>query len=444
MNWLADVGNMLLGAEQAPENAKANADTSSGIAVYANGASSSGGNQEEVEAMADAELAKLANLNLGDSENRDGYLEEKMAEIMEYTELLDQANAAEDPFERLALVAAFLVSPFGAAERTWKPFNPLLGETFELHNLGNNVHFLAEQLQEHPPVSAAHAENGNFNYDIVSAPATKFQGNSLEVYPKGRTRISLKRTGELFSHVPPQAKVHNLVIGKAWIDSFGQFLVTNNATGDRVELDFKACGWFGSGQYEFDGFVLDAEGNAKGIMSGKWNSYVELAPCHPDGTPVADTEKRRLWTCKDKPEDDAYGCTHFAWDLTNCRYLTKPPMASDSRRRADRHALQERQMAAAAVEKGMLDEQQRQEAKVREEQGEQWQPRWFDPAPDMQVLPGEEPADMVPLWRYNGKYSTEKRDDMPTSVSGWQDEVIGKGFCPWQYHDAPVQAEQQQ
>lgn len=34
-------------------------------------------------------------------------------------------------------------------------------------------------------MSVAHAENAHFTYDIVSAPATKFQGNSLEVYPKG-------------------------------------------------------------------------------------------------------------------------------------------------------------------------------------------------------------------------------------------------------------------
>jgi hypothetical protein len=38
------------------------------------------------------------------------------------------------------------VSPFGAAERTWKPFNPLLGETFELEGLGSNVTFMAEQV----------------------------------------------------------------------------------------------------------------------------------------------------------------------------------------------------------------------------------------------------------------------------------------------------------
>jgi hypothetical protein len=77
--------------------------------------------------------------------------------------------------------------------------------------------------------------------------------------PLGRTRISLRRTGEVFSHVPPQAKVHNLVLGRTWIDSYGTFLVTNTATGDKVQLEFKPCGWFGAGQYEFEGHVMDAE-----------------------------------------------------------------------------------------------------------------------------------------------------------------------------------------
>jgi hypothetical protein len=80
-----------------------------------------------------------------------------------------------------------------------------------------------------------------------------------DLYPAGRTRISLRRTGEVFSHVPPQAKVHNLVLGRTWIDSYGTFLVTNTATGDKVQLEFKPCGWFGAGQYEFEGHVMDAE-----------------------------------------------------------------------------------------------------------------------------------------------------------------------------------------
>ena len=42
------------------------------------------------------------------------------------------------------------------------------------------------QVSHHPPICAAHAENGQFVYDIVSAPTTRFLGNSLEVYPYGR------------------------------------------------------------------------------------------------------------------------------------------------------------------------------------------------------------------------------------------------------------------
>lgn len=80
----------------------------------------------------------------------------------------------------------------------------------------------------------------------------------------GRTRISLRRTGELYSHVPPSAKVHNLVLGKTWIDSFGSFHVRNVNTGVRVEMEFKPCGWFGSNQYEFEGLVLDEQVRAQG------------------------------------------------------------------------------------------------------------------------------------------------------------------------------------
>lgn len=60
---------------------------------------------------------------------------------------------------------------------------------------------------------------------------------------------------------------------------------------------------------------------------------------------------------------------------------------------------------------------------LREERGEQWQARWFEPAPDMQVLPGEEPADVVPLWRWNGKYSEQLRNSMPIGSDNWQGEV---------------------
>jgi hypothetical protein len=70
---------------------------------------------------------------------------QKAAEIMEYTELLDKASKCQDPYERHAWVVAYTVGPFGASERAWKPFNPILGETFELE-VGDGVKYVAEQV----------------------------------------------------------------------------------------------------------------------------------------------------------------------------------------------------------------------------------------------------------------------------------------------------------
>lgn len=57
---------------------------------------------------------------------------QRVTEELEYSSVLDMAARASDPWEQLAYVAAFTVSSYSTtATRVNKPFNPLLGETFE-------------------------------------------------------------------------------------------------------------------------------------------------------------------------------------------------------------------------------------------------------------------------------------------------------------------------
>ena len=49
------------------------------------------------------------------------------------------------------------------------------------------------QVSHHPPISAGHAENDKWVYDIVSAPSTKFMGNSVEIYPVGACPHTARR-----------------------------------------------------------------------------------------------------------------------------------------------------------------------------------------------------------------------------------------------------------
>lgn len=50
----------------------------------------------------------------------------------------------------------------------------------------DSLTILLYQVSHHPPMSAGHAENEHFTYDVTSKLKTKFLGNSLDVYPVGR------------------------------------------------------------------------------------------------------------------------------------------------------------------------------------------------------------------------------------------------------------------
>ena len=72
---------------------------------------------------------------------------QRITEDFEYSEYLDRAAAAETVEEQLALVAAFSVSSYASTLiRTTKPFNPLLGETYELDRVDESgLRLIVEQ-----------------------------------------------------------------------------------------------------------------------------------------------------------------------------------------------------------------------------------------------------------------------------------------------------------
>ena len=61
---------------------------------------------------------------------------QRITEELEYSNLLDSASQCDDQWEQMAYVAAFTISAYSTtATRTNKPFNPLLGETYECDRL---------------------------------------------------------------------------------------------------------------------------------------------------------------------------------------------------------------------------------------------------------------------------------------------------------------------
>jgi hypothetical protein len=89
---------------------------------------------------------------------------QRLCEELEYSELLDKAALIEDSRQRMLQIAAFAVSSYSSAyyRAGHKPFNPLLGETFECIREDKGFKFISEQVSHHPPVSACRADSDNY------------------------------------------------------------------------------------------------------------------------------------------------------------------------------------------------------------------------------------------------------------------------------------------
>ncbi|XP_043815529.1 oxysterol-binding protein-related protein 3C isoform X2 [Manihot esculenta] len=293
---------------------------------------------------------------------------QKMAELMEYSYLLDQADECEDPYMRLVYASSWAISVYYAYQRTWKPFNPILGETYEMINQGG-ITFISEQVSHHPPMGAGHAENEHFAYDITSKLKTKFLGNSVDVYPVGS-----------------------------------------------------------AGRYEVDGYVYNAAEEPKILMTGKWNESMSYQPCDLEGEPVTGSELKEAWHVADVPPNDKFQYTYFAHKLNSFDTAPRKLLASDSRLRPDRLALEKGDLSKAGAEKSSLEERQRAERREREVKAHKFTPRWFDMTDEVTPTPWGD----LEIYQYNGKY-TEHRAVIDSSDSIEEVDVKSIEFNPWQF-----------
>lgn len=338
---------------------------------------------------------------------------QRLAEDIEYCELLDTASAARTSTERLLYVAAFVVSHYSSTRaRPNKPFNSLLGQTFDLIRPDKGgpggVRFIAEQVSHHPPVSACYAEGGplksqksglRWKYWNSIEVRNKFWGKSIEIYPTGWNQVELPDTKDLFCFEQVTACVHNIVVGRMWLDNYGEMEIVNKRTGDVATIKFQKTGWMSdSAKYgAVKGIVRDQSGNVKHRLKGNWTEelYEEL----PSG------RNKLLWRARDRPVHGSNGYNMTSWGVSLNQEVEhevmKYTVPTDSRLRPDQRALENGLFDEARKLKTALEDSQRERRKEMEALGQEYKPRWFNWVKDDVIGTHE--------WRYNGDYFEKKR-----------------------------------
>ncbi|KAM4598578.1 oxysterol-binding protein-related protein 7-like isoform 1-T4 [Polymixia lowei] len=319
---------------------------------------------------------------------------QRLSEELEYSDLLDIANRTDDPYERMVYVAAFSISGYAWASwrNRYKPFNPVLGETYENHREDRGFRYVSEQVSHHPPVSACHAESENFTFWQDQRWKNKFWGKSVEIISSGLVNVSLPKYGDHYEWDKAVTCIHNVLSQQRWLEHYGDVVIRNTQSDVcTCKITFvKSRYWSSdSSKNEVQGVVLDRAGEVVHRFGGLWHEGIF---CDTLPTPQC------IWKPNVQPDDyfQYYGFSRYARELNELTpdlQALLPP--TDTRFRPDQRLLEEGKVVEADKMKDEVEEKQRERRKEMAKRGEEHVPRFFRKSLDEA---GRE------IWLHNGTY----------------------------------------
>ncbi|KAM7491246.1 hypothetical protein LguiA_034167 [Lonicera macranthoides] len=304
---------------------------------------------------------------------------QKCFEELEYSYLLDRAykyGKEGNSLLRVLNVAAFAVSGYASSKgRHCKPFNPLLGETYEADYPDKGVRFFSEKVSHHPTLIACHCEGKGWKFWGDSNIRAKFWGTSIKLDPVGLLTLEFD-DGEIFQWSKVTTTLHNLILGKVHCDHHGIMQISGNRHFS-CKLKFKERSILERIPHQVHGFIEDVNGTKVARLYGKWDDSMYYIKGDTTTKMKDLSDASLLWKrSKLPPNLTRYNLTSFAItlnELTPGLQEKLPP--TDSRLRPDQRHLENGEYDKANVEKLRLETRQRMSRKLQENG---WKPKWFN------------------------------------------------------------------
>ncbi|KAL0326238.1 UNVERIFIED_CONTAM: Oxysterol-binding protein-related protein 1C [Sesamum radiatum] len=292
---------------------------------------------------------------------------QKCFEDVEYSYLIDRAyewGKQGNSLMRILNVAAFAVSGYASTDgRNCKPFNPLLGETYEADYPDKGLRFFSEKVSHHPTIVACHCEGRGWKFYGDSNLKSKFWGRSIQLDPVGLLTIEFD-DGEVFQWSKVTTSIYNLILGKLYCDHYGTMRIQGNRNYS-CKLKFKEQSIIDRNPHQVQGIVQDKSGKTVATLFGKWDEsmYYASGDCSSKRKGhESPSDAQLLWKRSKPPKfPTRYNLTRFAITLNELIPGLKeklPP--TDSRLRPDQRCLENGEYEMANAEKLRLEQRQRQ------------------------------------------------------------------------------------
>ncbi|KAK0096804.1 hypothetical protein PV326_004354 [Microctonus aethiopoides] len=310
------------------------------------------------------------------------------------------------PKERMIQVVRWYMCSFHAGRKSGvakKPYNPILGEIFRCHwdfcdydndNKGNNAAgaskiplmgdedctkdgpvpwcrdnqlcFIAEQVSHHPPVSAFYAEHRSkkisFNAHVWTK--SKFLGLSIGVHNIGKGWVNVLEHGEEYVLTFPNGYGRS-ILTVPWIELGGGTTITCAQTGYQATIEFITKPFYGGKRNRIT-CQITQPGEKKPFLtiSGEWSGVMEAK--YSDGrtelfADVADipVDKKLVKPVSEQDENES----RKVW-----REVTVGLKIND--------------MDKATAAKCLIEQKQRDEARLRKESNDTWETKFFKETKD--------------------------------------------------------------
>lgn len=357
---------------------------------------------------------------------------ERITNQLQHPFILKHAHELEDPTARFVEVVRWYLSGWHIAPKAVKkPLNPVLGEYFTCYwqfeeDDNSQAFYVAEQTSHHPPKSSYFYlwPKHHIRVDGVLIPKSRFLGNSAGSMMEGVAYMKFLDINdqdgnpEEYEFTQPNMYARGILIGTLKFE-LGDHSFVRCPQSDLVcDIEFKTKGFI-SGTYNAIHAEIKQESSGKVLyeITGKWNEQLEI-------------------------RDMKTGVKTLFFDATSAkRYppLVRPleeqgPLESRKLWKKVTDALGQRNHIVATDEKFKIEENQRAEARMRQEDNVEFHPKLFKPIdtklqyilykdidpndPGKEVEQVESVAPILPGQRFQEQFEIPAYKKDPRSRSG--------------------------
>ena len=151
--------------------------------------------------------------------------------------LLKKAGACGDKVEAFKQVISFSLSALFRSSQQLKPFNPMLGETYQAFWEDGSQIYL-EHTCHNPPISHFYVKDSSGLYTLsgyfdmgVEGMIKSMLTNSMVLVPKGRVRIYLPETKQTIDYQFPKITIGGVIFGQRYVVFSGHMKFEDRANG---------------------------------------------------------------------------------------------------------------------------------------------------------------------------------------------------------------------